>query len=293
MIGQRWYPRTRGRDDGSQTMSPNVTISPRRGVEQTLRHRLAILFPLLWLWTLRDLRTRYRQSVLQGGWGLVQPVLLLLTYGWVFTAVLDIGPEAGVPYLSFAWAGLGPFMFFAQSLGQGVGSIQQAAPLISRVWFPREVLPLAVVGSASVDFLVMAAVLVGITWVQVGPPSIHLLGLVPVYAMLALWTVGLALVSASVTVYRRDLNHAMPLALRLLFIVTPVMYSADLIEAQVPGFTAVNPLAVAIEGTRDVAYRDAWPDWTLLGAQALAGLVVALLAFVVFRRLEPRMGDVA
>jgi lipopolysaccharide transport system permease protein len=267
-----------------------VVISPARGIELTVGQRLRTTVPLVATWTLRDLRVRYRQSLLGSAWSLVQPLTILVTYGWVLTAVLDVRREE-VPYLTFAWAGMVPFTFFSQALGQGVGSIQQSGPIISRLYFPREVLPLSVVGGALADLAIMTATLVAASWIQVATPDVHLLGLVLVYAVLVAWTSAITLVAAAVTVFRRDLNFAVPLALRVLFIGTPVMYPASLIAESAPWLNRINPLTVVIEGTRTCLYRGAWPDLTLLGAHAAAGCALLAGAFVLLRRLEPRMTD--
>jgi ABC-type polysaccharide/polyol phosphate export permease len=267
-----------------------VIISAGRGVQHSFRERVQLTLPLVWTWTRRDLRTRYRQSVLRSAWSFLQPITILVTYGWVLTHVLDTrSPDA--PYLTFAWSGIVPFTFFATSLGQGVGSIQQAGGIISRVYFPREVIPLAVVGGALVDLGIMLITMVAVSWVQVGHPGVHLLGLVAVWGVLAEWTIALTVAMAALTVFRRDLNFATPLALRILFIVTPVMYSAALIADSAEWLVRFNPLAVVIEGTRDCLYRGVWPDAGLLGGQAAAGAVALVAAFALFRRLDPRMSD--
>jgi lipopolysaccharide transport system permease protein len=267
-----------------------VVISADRGLEIPLSERLRSTWPLVVAWTRRDLRARYRQSVLRSWWSFIQPVTILVIYGTVFTAVLDVTVEEA-PYLVFAWAGIVPFTFFSSSLGQGVGSIQQAGPIISRMAFPRDVIPLSVVTGAAVDLLIMTGVLVALAWVQVGPPSIHLLGLIPVGVVLVCWTTAVTVATAAITVFRRDLRFAVPLALQVIFIVTPVMYPASLIADWAGWVNVVNPLTVVIEGTRDATYRSEWPDPLVLGAQFLGALLALALAFRLFRRLEPRMSD--
>lgn len=279
-----------GRDDA--VSDDEVVISPARGIEQSLRDRVRTTWPLVTTWTVRDLRVRYRQSVLRSGWSLIQPLAILFTYGWVLTAVLDVQPEEA-PYLTFAWAGIVPFTFFAQSLGQGVGSIQQAGPIISRLYLPREVLPLSVIGGALADLLIMLVTLVAVAWVQVGPPSIYLLGLVPVMLVLTVWTTGVTVAAAALTVFRRDLNFAVPLLLRVLFIVSPIMYSSALIAQQSELLVELNPLAVVADGTRTAIYGDRWPDFALLGTHLAVASILLMVVFAVFRRLEPRMSDVA
>jgi ABC-2 type transport system permease protein len=163
----------------------------------------------------------------------------------------------------------------------------------SRLYFPREILPLSVVGGAAVDLGIMLVTLIATAWIQVGPPTVHLLGLIPVLVMLGAWTAALTLAAAAVTVFRRDLNFAVPLVLRVLFIGTPVMYPASLIARSGRWLVRANPVAVAIEGTRDAVYRGRWPEIGLLSVHLGLGLAGLVAAFVLFRRLEPRMTDFA
>jgi ABC-type polysaccharide/polyol phosphate export permease len=268
----------------------SVTIVPGRGLVQSSTERLRTLLPLLAVWTRRDLRVRYRQSVLSAAWGLIQPVTLLVIYGWVVVRVLDVG-QTDLPYLSFAWAGIVPFTFLSQALAYGVGSIQTSGALISRVYFPREVLPFSVVTASLVDLGVMTAILFVVGWVQVGAPGLQAIGLLYVNLMLVVWTAALTLVAASMTVFRRDLNYAVPLLLRVLFIVSPVVYSAEYIKERAYLLWAANPLAVAIEGTRDTVLLGRWPDMGLTSIHLAVGTAMLLLGYGLFRRIEPRMGD--
>lgn len=267
-----------------------VTIEAGRGLAQGNWARLRQLGPLLGVWSRRELRARYRQSVLRAGWSLVQPITVLAIYGWVVTAVLDVSQDR-YPFLAFAWAGIVPFTFVSQALGQGVGSIQAAGTLISRVALPREVLPLAVVTTSLLDLAVMTAILVVVAWVQVGPVGVTILGLLLVDAMLLVWVTGLTLLAATLTVFRRDLNYAVPLALRIAFIVSPVVYPAELLRDRAYWLWAGNPVAVAIEGTRSAVLAGTWPDLPLVGAHLVAGCLVLVGAYALFRRVEPRMGD--
>ena len=269
---------------------PTVTIVPGRGLVQSSSQRLSMLLPLLWVWTRRELRIRYRQSILSVGWGLIQPVTLLVIYGWVVVRVLEVG-QTDLPYLSFAWAGIVPFTFLSQALSEGVGSIQTSGALISRVYFPREVLPFSVVLASLADLAVMTVLLLVVAWAQLGAPAIALVGLLAVDLLLIVWALALTLLTSTATVFRRDLNYAVPLLLRVLFIVSPVVYSADFIRDRAYWIWAANPLAVVIEGTRDTVLLGRWPDWGLLGAHLGGGTALLVVAYAIFRRIEPRMGD--
>lgn len=269
-----------------------IVITPSGGVRQPLWRRLQAEWPLLRLWTGRELRSRYRQSWLQAGWSVIQPAMILLTYGVVLVGVLQVTGD-DIPYLTFAWAGLVPFGFVQQALGQGVGSIQYSASIISKVYFPREVLPLSVVGAGLFDLAVTSVILVGLSWLQVRPPGLASIALVPAYAVLIIWVAGLTVLAATANAFRRDLNLAMPLILRSLFILTPIMYSTSLYSDRLAQLNQLNPFAVVIEVVRDGLVRDRWPNMLPLAVHGLIGIVVLWFSLVVCRRLEHDMSDVA
>lgn len=263
-----------------------VRVTPQHGLELHGTERLGQVVNLTWVWVVRETKARYRQSVLKASWSLIQPLVILLTYGWVLATVLEVSSD-GLPYLSFAWAGLVPFTFFQQAFSQGVGSLQLAGPLISRVYFPREVIPLSTVVASCTDLALMTGLLVGVSWFQIGAPTLHLLALVPINVVLIIWVTACCLAASAVTVFWRDLLHAAPLVLRVVFIASPVMYSATVLGRA----SAWNPIGFVIEGTRDATLEHVWPDWTGLGLHFVIGVVVLLAAYTLLRRLEPTMSD--
>lgn len=271
-------------------MGDLVTITPTRGVDDSVRSRLRSARPLLRLWIGRDLRARYRHSTLRASWSIVQPLALLLTYGWVFVFVLDV-PQEDIPYLSFAWAGLAVFGLVQQALGAGTGSIVDSAGVVSKVYFPREVIPLSVVGVAVVDLATTLGILVVLAWVQIGPPSIHLVGAILPLAMITVWVAAVTTLAATGNVFRRDVRQVMPLVLRVLFIVSPVMYSASSFGPVMARVSELNPIAVAIEGVRDTVLREQWPDLLPLAAHLVAAGALLALSLVLVGRVERTMAD--
>ncbi len=261
------------------------------GIQQYGRFgRIHAVLPLVRLWVIRDLRSRYRQSVLRSSWSIIQPTALLLTYGWVFTAVLDV-PQGGIPYLSFAWAGLVVYNFAAQSLTIGVGSIIDAGDIVQKVYFPREVLPLAVVGVAASDMLGTVVILVVLGWVQVGHPTIHLIGSMAGLVVMIVWVAAGSILAGTLAVRFRDIRHAMPLFLRVLFILSPIMYSVDLLGPNGVWISRLNPLAVCMEALRDGVLSREWPNWSLLGLHAIAGLTLLTVCMPIVRRAELLISD--
>ena len=233
----------------------------------------------------RELKGRYRQSVLELGWSLITPITTLAVYGVVLNQAFDVD-AGGAPYLSLVWVGMVVWMTFSSAIGGAVTSIVVNRDLISKVAFPKEVLPLAVVGASVVDLAIGILVLVPLLAVQVGSVSVTALATVPVFALVMLWTAALAVL------FLRDAVQATRLALQVGFFATPVMYSSLQFSERLDKLSYFNPLAVSITALRDVLIFERWPEWKLLGSHALAGSAVFVSALYLCRLLEDRMVDV-
>jgi ABC-type polysaccharide/polyol phosphate export permease len=239
----------------------------------------------------RELRLRYRQSVLEMAWSLINPVGLLVAYGFVLTRVFDL-QSPNVPYLSLVWTGMVVWMTFSSGVGAGVHAIVGNADLISKVYFPREVIPFAAVGASIFDLAIGVAVLIPVVLVQVGEVGWPWLAAVPVIAVLVVWTAAVATFVSVLAVFVRDMTHAVVLALQVRFFVTPVMYPADQLPPGLSWVKEVNPLAVCISSLRASVLERRWPHWSLLGIQAVAGTAALVLAVAYCRSTESRMVDV-
>ncbi len=248
-------------------------------------------WPLLTTMVRRELRVRYRQSFLEMAWSLVTPVVVLAVYGVVLTQFFGVGGD-GVPYLSLVWIGMVAWTMFSTAVGTGVHSIVGNADLVSKVYFPREVLPLSVVGASLFDLCIGIAVLVPLLAVQVRSVSVTALAVVPVGVLLLVWTAAATVLVAVVAVFIRDLVHATRLLLQVGFFATPVMYSASDLPSGFRALHDANPLAVCIDAWRDALLHQQWPDWTLLGLHAVAGALLLAGSVAYTRRVEDRMVDV-
>jgi ABC-type polysaccharide/polyol phosphate export permease len=155
------------------------------------------------------------------------------------------------------------------------------------------VLPFSVVMANVVELAITSAILLVVASVQVGSFHITSLALALIDVALLLWVAGLTVLVASLNAFRRDLNIAMPLILRVLFILTPVMYPVSVLDGGLRWMAELNPLTVVITATRDVVARGVWPDWTELGAVAASGLAVFVGGLMVARRFEHRLADIA
>ena len=246
---------------------------------------------LLWSLADRDLRLRYRQTVLGVAWVVLQPMLGALIFTFVFGVVAELSSE-GVPYFRFTFASLAGWGIFAGVLTRASGSLVQNAGLISKVWFPRAVLPASTIPAALLDFVVAVVVLVLISLPGGAVPGFGML-LAPLWAMaLVLLALGLGLIGAALMVSYRDVQHILPVAVQLLLYASPVAYSASNVPFEYQALYHLNPVAVFLEGLRASLLGTAMPETRHVVSALLTTVVFLVLGSVIFRRLERRFADV-
>lgn len=238
----------------------------------------------------RELRTRYRQSILDIAWALISPVAVLVVYGIVLTQSFDVTGE-GVPYLSLAWSGLVLWTFFATSLSSSASSLISSRDLVTKVNFPREALPLSMVGASLADLgiglvtVFILAVLQGIdlTWtVLLFPLPLLVLGT---------WTAAMGIFAGVLAAFVRDVPHAIQLIVRVGFFATPVMYDAAILPPAFRWTAWVSPLAVCIEAFRDAVLRGDVPDLGLLAIHFVVAAALLVAAVRYTRSVESRLTD--
>lgn len=246
---------------------------------------------VLWAFLLREAKVKYKQAVVGIGWAVLQPVLSAALFA-VFLGRLAGVPSEGAPYLVFALTGMVAWTFFSGASGTAIESLVGDQALLRKVYFPREVLPLAAIGAGLIDFapglltLTVAAALYGIA------PGASLLALPLPLLLLAISATALGLGLSAVNVYYRDVRYVMTFALQVGLFVSPVVYPLEVIPLGWRRvYAIVNPVASAIDGLRKIVIHRTWPDLaTTLGALAWA-FALLVLAYVVFKRLERGFSD--
>ncbi len=246
---------------------------------------------LLLMWAWRDLKVRYKQSLLGVAWAVLQPLSAVLILTLIFSVFVRI-PTDDIPYPLFSYAALLPWTFFANAVTTASNSMINNPGLISKIYFPREIMPLAAILSALVDYAIAALVFVGMMLVyraQVGPS----LFLLPVLLLVQVtFTLGVALLASAANVFYRDIKFILPLALQLWMYATPVIYPLSTVPSSLRPFYLLNPLAALIDAYRRITIQAQWPDWPYLTiALAVSGLTL-VMAYVVFKRLEGDFADV-
>lgn len=249
--------------------------------------------------TVRDLKLKYKRSSLGVAWSLLNPLFMMVIYTVVFSIFLK---AVRVPnYWALVLAGLLAWVFFANAIGSATTSFVQSANLISKVYFPIEALPIASVAAQFVNFVISVAlllvVLVGARLLT-GYPRLGLsLVLLPVILVAQLvFTIGLAMLVATVTVYLRDLEHLVALGLTALFYATPVLYPLDAAALPVHSETFIrvlklNPLSWYLTSYHAVLFYGRWPDPLLFTLSLVAAPIALVAGYLVFSRLRWRLPE--
>ena len=239
----------------------------------------------------RDLTLRYRQTALGVIWVIVQPLLAAGAFSFVFGKVAKL-PSQGVPYFAFAYAGMLAWNAFSSTLTKVSGSLVGNQALISKIFFPRLVLPLSTLGSTLVDFAValgMMAVILGIVGIAPGWGVLML----PVWLVVALLlATGIGLAAAALMVSYRDVAYVLPVATQLLLYASPIAYAVSSVPTSLRFAVDLNPLTGLLEGFRWSLLRTAAPSPGAIACSAVASLAVFLAGAVVFTRMERKFADV-
>ena len=270
--------------------APTTVIEAKRriggSVGEAWRHRELMYF-LVW----RDLKVRYKQTVLGVAWAVLQPLATMLVFS-VFFGRLAGMPSDGVPYPLFAFVALVPWMYFASAMGQGSTALVASQALVSKVYFPRMLIPLASVVTPLVDAAVSLVVLaVMLAWFGHLPGAAVIW--LPAFALMAVAAAfGVVLFLAALNVVYRDVRYVLPFLTQLWLFATPVAYPASLLPERWRWVYALNPMVSVVEGFRWALLGTSVLDARMLSASIFATVVAVVLGVSYFRRLETTFADV-
>jgi lipopolysaccharide transport system permease protein len=245
-----------------------------------------LMFFLIW----RDLKVRYRQTAFGALWAVMQPVLLMLIFTATVGQIAKVGPD-GVPYALFAFAGLVPWTLFASSLNGASNSLVASTSIITKVYFPRLLLPFAAMGSFIIDFLVSMLVLFAVMFYFGVSPSMGIIWL-PLLTLLILVTaLGVGTWLAAINVRYRDVKYVVPFLVQAWMFASPVIYTSNLIPPRWQWLYALNPMTGVLNGFRWALIGGAVPGESIF-ISAAASVVVLISSVVYFRHVEQTFADV-
>lgn len=267
-----------------------TVIEPERGWRGFDLRELWAYRELLWVLTRRDIKVRYKQTVLGILWAVIQPVMAMVVFS-IFFGRLAKMPSDGLPYPIFVYAALLPWTFFANALGNAGNSLVGSAHLISKVYFPRLIIPLASVGAGLIDFAISTVILLalmvayGVGW------SINLLA-APVLVLAVVFTaLGVGTLLSALNVAYRDFRYVIPFLIQLWLFATPVVYPASLVPERWQWLLYLNPMAGLIEGFRSAFLARPFDLFGIAISTAVALMIFFIGAFY-FEKVERRFADI-
>lgn len=246
---------------------------------------------LLYFFVWRDVKVRYKQTALGFAWALLQPLMMMAIFTFLFGRVARI-PSEGLPYAAFVFAGLLPWTFFSAGVSAGGLSLLNQRQLLTKIYFPRLFVPTGAVGALLVDLLISLGLyaVVLASYAIVPPWTVVFVPLL--LAQTVVLTLGLAYLLAALTVLYRDFRYLIPFGLQVLMYLSPVIYPTTLLPKRFQLVLMLNPMFGIIEGLRSAILGTPW-NLPALGLSAVVSLILLVVGAAVFRRTERRFADIA
>ena len=240
---------------------------------------------------IRHLRGQYKQSILGYAWAFVNPLSQMVILSFVFSTILRVPTDQDAPYPLFLFVGLVPWLFFAAALSSGTDAVTNASSLVTKVYFPREVLPTAAVLTKLVD-LIFGFIILGMLMIYYGRfPEATSLWFPPLFAIHLIFVLGLTYPLAALNLYFHDVRFLVGVALTLWFYLTPVLYPATLAPEKYNFVFDLNPNATFIDAYRRVILQGQEPDFSKMLLGAAIAVVTFLIGYYIFKKMEAGFAD--
>ncbi|MEF2932716.1 MAG: ABC transporter permease [Clostridia bacterium] len=236
----------------------------------------------------KDVGGKYKHSFLGVIWSFMNPLLQIAVYALVFQVILKSNIENYAVYLC---CGLVPWQYFSSVVLRGAATIIDNGNIIKKVYFPREILPISVVASEGVNFLISTTIILGFVIFGGIGLSWNILWYFLILAIQIIVSIGIAFIVSSLTVYFRDLLHLLGILMQLLFYATPIVYSMDSVPASMKWLLMLNPMSYLIEGYRNIFYNKTMPNFKGLLIALVMGVVLCVCGYFIFRKLEKRFAE--
>ena len=268
-----------------------IIIKPQKGLAALGLKELWKQRELLYFFSWRDLKIRYKQTAIGIFWAVLQPFIAMVVFSVFFGQLVKV-PSDGIPYPIFVYVGLLLWQFFSKSLFQASNSLVENKNIITKVYFPRLILPGSSIATNFVDFLIASGILVGLMiYYQYLPNLVGLLILPLLFFITLITAMGLGLLLAAVNVKYRDVRHILPFFIQMLLFVTPVIYPAS-IAGKYSWLLALNPMTGVIKAARAAILGNAPIDWTLLLISGITCLLLLVVGLIYFKKTEKYFTDI-
>ena len=248
---------------------------------------------LLWQMVGREVKARYKQSILGYFWVILNPLAQMLVMSFAFSIIMRIPTNAAgnIPYSIFLFVALLPWTLFANSLSSAAASLVSSGGLITKIYFPRTILVLSTIIAKIIDFLFATSILVIYMIVYHLPITINILWVIPIFFIQQIFTLGLSLFFAAANLLYRDIQYLLSMILLLWMYVTPVIFPADLVPEKYRFVFQINPMAVIINAYRQVILAGGAPKYSSLIIATILSLVVLLFGLRYFKSREKIFAD--
>lgn len=286
-------PQTAEIQPGQDWPGSDLTIiRPPRGWQLINFRELWRFRELLFFLTWRDVKIRYKQTVLGAAWAILQPVMMMIVFTIFFSRMAGVS-SSDVPYPLFAFAGLLPWTFFASAIGNAGNSVVGSERLITKIYFPRLAIPFASVAAAIVDFLIALGLLLGMMLYYGVLPGLGVLLALAIFLAIVVAAMGMGTLLAALNVAYRDFRYVIPFMLQIWMFATPTLYMQPNPESasRLQAFLALNPMTGLIAAFRNAVLGRSL-SWDQFGMSAGIALVMLLVGCLYFRKVEDRFADI-
>jgi lipopolysaccharide transport system permease protein len=268
-----------------------TVIKPKKIFHLSDLKELWIYKELLYFFTWRDLKVRYKQTAVGAGWAIFQPLITMVVFSVFFGQMAKV-PSDNVPYPIFVYVGLLFWQFFSSALSDTSNVLITNQAIITKVYFPRLILPISSVITKLVDFLISSLILIGLMFYYGYVPSLTGILIIPLLLLISFMaSVGGGLLLASINVKYRDVRYALPFFIQILMFVTPVIYPAS-IAGKYSTLLAINPMMGVIQTARASLLGTTPINWTLIGISFIACMVLLFIGIYVFKKTERYFADI-
>lgn len=270
--------------------APVTVIRPPRGWIPINLHELWVYRELLYFFTWRDIKVRYKQTVIGFAWAIIQPLFMMVVFSLFFGTLVKV-PSEGIPYPLFSYAALIPWTLFSTGVTKASNSLVQEASLLQKVYFPRLLMPLAAILSPLLDFAIAFLILIGMMFYFGYSPGIRILALPVFLALEMMFALGAGLWLSALSVKYRDIGYVVPFLVQLGLFVSPVVYASSLLPERFQAIYGLNPMAGVVEGFRWALLVTERPSNLFFVSVAMTIVILISGAFY-FRRREKTFADV-